>query len=103
MSFSPFFNLVLTVSCKLPKDWWDGVGKGGVGKGGGYCTVHMSNMYCTIAYTYILYITLQTCIIFLYSGTCVTVTWIKRSPLHNGHGHEVPNIFPYKCMQCGLH
>ena len=38
-----------------------------------------------------------------YSGTCVTVTWIKRSPLHNGHGHEVPNIFPYKCMHGGLH
>ena len=40
---------------------------------------------------------------YCYSGTCVTVTWIKQSPLHNGHGHEVPNIFPYKCMYYGLH
>ena len=38
-----------------------------------------------------------------YSGTCVTVTWIKRSSLHKDHGHEVPSIFPYKCMHYCLH
>ena len=33
----------------------------------------------------------------------LTVTWIKRSPLYSGQGAKVPNIFPYKCMHCGLY